>query len=89
MKIKQLHYDEIKSRIDKLLTENPNLISQYQSGDIPRADKVNSLQVRFNFDMYHAVGGSKFSCDHLYDYLNDTHIATALNKICPKVVKKY
>ena len=104
MKINERDFNELKSCIilkmseleailrdhKKPSPEKPfgNLIDHYEKGRFPRADKVKDLQVRFCFDMYSSSVNNGFK-KHLYTYLNDDHILTALKKICPVVIRKY
>lgn len=91
MKMKKEHFDYISQKINALLDEKGRdvVISAYESGNFPRSEKVRSLQTRFNIDLFYAAGLSGFACDTLYKYLHDTHIDTALKKICPKIERKY
>ena len=93
MKMKQEHYNILKSSIEDVLKNmGPALLQEYETGKFPRADKVKDLNVRFRWDLFHFIwskmerSGKKLN---LYDYLNDTHIDTALRRICPKIIKKY
>lgn len=89
MKIRQEHFDVLKKTIDAFLAENPDLVSRYEHGDFYNSDKVQCLQTRFCFDVLYLAKLNRYVCDTLYKYLNDSHILTALKKICPKVEKKY
>lgn len=91
MKIRPEHFNHLKKTIDDYLESQgkDDMIQRYESGNFFRSDKTKDLQTRFNFDMMYAAGLTNFVCDELYKYMNDTHIATALNKICPKVTRKY
>ena len=89
MKIKPEHYDYMKGCIDDYLLNHPNMVNDYETGSFTRSDKVKDLQVRFNFDLHYVAIDGKWVCDVLYKYLNDTHIKTVLNRICPKVTRKY
>ena len=90
MKIKKEHFEFIESKINELLDAHgrDSIISQYESGNFPRSDRVLSLQTRFNLDLFYAAGLSGFACDTLYKYLDDSHIETALKRICPKIEGK-
>jgi len=104
MKITPEHYNKLDSlmkvklgEIDAALRnpkepspENPygNVIDFYETGRIPRADKVKDLQTRFCFDFFAYGTDSEFKSE-LYQYLNDDHIETALRRIMPKVTKRY
>jgi len=89
MKIKQEHFDYMKSVIDDFLKRHPDIPSIYENGDFVRSDKVKNLQTRFCFDVMYMAGLTPWVCSTLYGYLHDDHIHTALKKICPKVEKKY
>ncbi len=86
MKIKKADFEEMKKAIDKVLSNNPNIVTDYSAGRFARADKVKDLQTRFNFDLLRYSG---FKTTALYSYLNDNHIATALRNICPQVPRNY
>jgi hypothetical protein len=89
MKMKVEHFEYLQSEIEKALVKYPNVIHEYETGQFPRSEKVKDLQTRFNNDMKFGAGLNRFICDTLYPYLDDTHINTALNKICPKVERKF
>jgi len=71
------------------LADYPNLANEYETGQLSRPDKTRDLQKRFCFDVFHGAGLTKYCCDNLYSYLDDTHIYTALKSICPKLQKRY
>jgi GH24 family phage-related lysozyme (muramidase) len=85
MKIKPNHYAFMNDAIQKVLTDNPNAVVNYQSGNFPNSDKVKNLQKRFCYDLAYAAGLSRFFCSTLYEYANDDHIYTALRNICPRI----
>lgn len=88
MKIKKEHFDHLKAEIDAVLLKynaDNKLVEEYQRGDYPRAEFTKDVQRRFCFDLIYGAGLNKFVCDSLYPYLNDDHIYTALEAICPKV----
>tara|TARA_R110000824_G_scaffold363060_2_gene551089 strand:- start:47 stop:316 length:270 start_codon:yes stop_codon:yes gene_type:complete len=89
MKMQQDHFDHMKQVIDDYIKDNPDVVNNYETGNFYNSDKVQVLQIRFNYDMLYASGLNKFVCDTLYNYLNDTHITTALKNICPTVQRKY
>ena len=88
MKITTKHFNHIKTEIEKVLVNYPNLVSEYETGNFPRSEKVKDLQKRFCFDLMYGAGLNKFVCSELYSYLNDDHIYTALKKICPTLNKQ-
>ena len=89
MKIKQEHFEEMKTLIyaflDKYGTEKA--VSEYETGKFHNSANTKDLQTRFCFDLYYASCGLLSNC--LYEYLNDANILTALKAICPKVIRKY
>ena len=89
MKMKKEHFDHMRSEIERVLNRYPDLVRGYEQGLFPGADKVHDLQTRFNHDLAFGAGLSKFICDNLYPYLEDSHIKTALNKICPTLERKF
>lgn len=92
MKVKKEHLEHMKTEIDKLLANSGGagfVVSRYESGKFPNSEKVNDLQKRFCFDLMYSAGLTKFICDNIYPYANDSHIFTALKAICPKVNRKY
>ena len=88
MKMLPEHFDHMTTEINAILfryNQDNKLVKEYQSGDYPRAEFTKDLQKRFCFDLMYGAGLSKFASDHLYNYLNDEHIYTALKTICPKI----
>lgn len=76
MKITDEHYDylyaAIKQLDSKLATHKEYLIKEGKCKDIDK---------RLRWDALYASVSSKWICDHLYTYLNDVHIDTALRHI--------
>ena len=89
MKIQKEHFDYLQSKIDAVLAKYPNVAHEYEQGQFPRSDRVKDLQERFNFDLFYGAGLSKWAADNLYTYMDDSHLSTALKRICPKVERKY
>ena len=85
MKIKLIHYNYIKERVDELLASDPNIVRWYESGEFLSASKVKDVQRRFCFDVMRAAVGSRWVCDEIYPYANDDHLYTALRRICPQL----
>tara|TARA_R100000479_G_C6202554_1_gene135242 strand:+ start:228 stop:509 length:282 start_codon:yes stop_codon:yes gene_type:complete len=93
MKFNQEHLTILKSGIDRVLNNNPNIIELYEIGRFARSEKVKDLQKRFCFDLFHAsrirIGnGIGTQGDIIGDYNND-HLYTALKQVCPKVTKRF
>lgn len=92
MKITKEHYEHLENEIEKYFVANggrDKIVYAYEHGLFVRSENVKDLQTRFNFDVFHFAGLTRYACDELYSYVNDTHIATALKRICPKVTRKY
>lgn len=80
----------MKEKITAWMDEHPTIVSDYETGNFPQAERVKDLQKRFCFDMAWYAELNPFFCK-LYrtEDVNDDHIYTALKRICPKVTKKY
>jgi len=81
MKMLAGHLAELKSLIGPL--DTPELRARYIARDFPRADKTKNVDMRYRWDLLHAMPDSGSVCRKLYMYLNDTHIDTALKAIVP------
>jgi len=73
MKMKLEHYKELEAAVNKVLTDRPNLRKIYIH--------ANATFSRFCWDVFWASG---YNLKTLYDYLNDSHINTAMAKILNK-----
>ena len=89
MKIKAEHLRHLKSQIDPILSKYDRLIEEYETGQFPRAEKVQDLQKRFCFDLLQGAGLSRWVSDNLYPYMNDSHIYTALKAVCPTIERRF
>jgi hypothetical protein len=91
MKITNEHLEYMRAGIDKLLAgkAKAKAVFYYEHGMFERSEDVKDLQKRFCFDLIRSAGLSMFICNELYNYLDDSHIYTALKRICPKVTRKY
>ena len=90
MKIKPEHFEYLKSELTKVLDQyGQPLIDEYENGQFHNADKTKDLQKRFCADVLFGAGLSKWICDNLYSYLDDSHIYTATKSICPTLTRKY
>lgn len=77
MKIKTEHYEHLKSAIATL---DHGDIASHKKG-VFASKKFKDFQKRMRWDCLHAVVPSKWVCDNLYPYMDDTHIDTALRSI--------
>lgn len=76
MKIKPEHYARMKYEIAKIAGHLPEHRENLKSD--PR---VKDLEMRLRWDASRAAGLTRFICDEVYLYANDTHVDTALRKI--------
>jgi len=81
MLIKTHDYEYIKSEINKVVIKYGinDIIGYYQklkNGEI----KCNEPNVRLMYDLQRKADLSRFVCDVIYVYANDTHYKTALLK---------
>lgn len=92
MKMKQEHFNEIKRLIEEYIESEGGteaMVKRYETGDFERPLAVNDLQARFCWDMFYKAVTRGISVQGLYTYLDDSHILTALKRICPKVTRRY
>ena len=73
MKMQPAHFDHIADKINAL--DTPALRATYRDAGL-------SLK-RYQWDITYRVGLTAYMCETLYQYLDDTHIQTALNRIIP------
>lgn len=71
MKMKPEHYNHMKQSIQTFISDHSDDCAKHKAAHTP---------VRFAWDVCHASGMTPFICSTLYEYLNDTHIQTALLK---------
>lgn len=77
VKVTEQHVAALKELIEPVDTDDVR--EKYRKGEFPRADAVEDLDVRYRWDLFHAVKGySAFGDDHGY---NSDHIDTALRSI--------
>ena len=87
MKIKPEHYAVLKAAIEPLDKEEHR--RAYRAGDFPRSASTKDVNMRYRWDLLYAsklkIGDSVGMRGDLplYDYMDDTHIDTALRSIVP------
>ncbi len=88
MKITPADLHEIQALIKPL--DTPEIRAKYLAGDFPRANLVKDLNKRFRWDLLWSVDRAALSLwtARVYDYLNDSHIDTALRSIVPALTTK-
>lgn len=78
MKMKQQHYEYIKSKMADCIGKN------HYTGIVNNAksdSRVKDLNTRIAWDCLHTCNISAWICDNLYSYLDDNHINTAVKRI--------
>jgi len=93
MKIKKEHYAMLKAgmieALNKLKNKNINsireLIEYYQKNNIGRIHKDRACYDLLRGSIIDGLSSTRFICDVLYTYLDDTHLRTALNKIMQEI----
>jgi hypothetical protein len=70
-------FNLLKSRIEKCIETHPDAHQQYKKNDIP--------YTQFIWDIFWvSTKDHSYIQKHLYKYLNDNHIETALKRIMPE-----
>jgi hypothetical protein len=72
MKIKDKDFEQLRDAMIPILTNNPEVWKEYKQKGLSKH--------RFCWDVFWATKPG--SINHLYSYLNDANITTALMKIC-------
>jgi len=88
MKIKNEHYNHMKSEIEKLFQNNLSNIDNHRSV-LETDNRVKDIKKRMRWDLLNATNLTTFVCRELYQYLDDTHIDTALRNIMKELNAKY
>ena len=83
MKITKEHYEKLKLLFTKHLKKHPNMAESYHSRptSIKSTSKATDPNERLRWDLFWLTT-DPWTITHLYEYLNDNHIDTALRKIC-------
>ena len=77
MKMTEEHYKYFKNEISKL--NRQQCLALFDT--LKSNPKVKNIQTAFSFNLMYAANLGNFVCKTLYQYLNDTHIETALKRI--------
>ena len=77
MKMLPHHFQTLKAAIEPL--DTPQRRQIYKESRYPRAELTKDVNKRYRWDLLHAAKLGSLS--HLYEYLNDTHIDTALRNL--------
>lgn len=76
MKMTQQHYDHLLEALRPLSDSYSATLANAQ-----RDNRTKDPLKRARWDLTYKAGLSKWICDNLYPYLNDSHIDTALCRI--------
>jgi hypothetical protein len=94
MKIKPEHLNELKSMIwsfgDQYVSKHgSDALREYYTNVIGKDPRVKDVNKRLMWDLVKGAGATKYLCDVLYQYLDDTHIDTALRALTPETIARY
>ena len=73
MKMTKEHFEHVKESMEAVMIAYPKAYDQYKMAGLSN--------MRYRWDVFRAADLLPFTCSHLYKYLNDNHIDTALRKI--------
>lgn len=83
MKVTTDHLDRLRAGIAPLDTGEARDV--YRTGDFPRADRVNDLNMRYRWDLLWAAAAADRSIYDVLSEYKDTHIDTALRAVVPSL----
>ena len=83
MKMKPEHYAHMIEQM-RMNAEAIPAHREYLKSD----ERVKDLEKRLRWDVMYASGLTAYICDELYDYLDDSHIDTALRAIMIELKKE-
>lgn len=93
MKLKTEHTEQLKAAILEYIGKSGGIaamVEKYETGNFPRADKVNDLTTRFCWDMAtEAEAVTPALLVEIYFYAGDKHVTTALKSFLPTLTKRY
>ena len=78
MKMTTTHYNDLKSRIALVWTTEKH---DAQRLFISNEGKSKDVDKRLRWDWSYRAQVSRWVCDNLYSYLDDSHVDTALKQI--------
>ena len=82
MKMTAEHYKFIKEQLQQIpVSDIHEHLKALQQARKDKAQRIKDMDMRIRWDSFYARQLSAFACSHLYSYLNDTHIDTALKQI--------
>lgn len=93
MKVKENHFNVIKRHVEDFMKDQglQYWVDLYEKGNFHRPDKVEDLQVRFNMDMFYAAYPViLIDNPEIFESGYTTkNLTAAMNKILPKVTRRY
>jgi hypothetical protein len=75
MKIRQEHYNRLLAVLS--LNYTHDYVAAYRE-ELKKDARVKDLEMRLRWDLLHKALGSRWICDQIYPYADDTHLDTAL-----------
>lgn len=81
LKITSDHYAALRSFLAPLASRIPA-----HREAVRASGKFQDLETRVRWDWFYAAVPSKWVCDELYPYLNDTHIESALRNLASELL---
>ncbi len=85
MKIKKEDYEYIKKHMsDCIKALRPVDVAQYAK-QLRKDKRVQDIKARIAWDLFNCAVPIIFVTNHLYTYVDDSHIHTAIIKICKEI----
>jgi len=86
MKMTAEHYKFIKEQMQQIpVSDIAEHLKALQQARKDKAQRIKDMDMRIRWDGFYARRLSAFACSHLYSYLTDTHIDTALKQIAKEL----
>jgi hypothetical protein len=80
MKIIPDHYAHMKSAIEPLAGQ-----IEERRAAIVEEGRAKDVEMRLRWDLMYAAGLTRWLCDVIYPYADDTHVDTALRRIISEI----
>lgn len=91
MKLKQ-YIESYSALVSEFLRKHPTLIPNYSRGNFIRAEKVKDLQMRFRWDVFHALNsqsGYTLATSFTSNGETSDHVDTLLRKCTPEIPQMF
>jgi len=86
MKMKSEHYKFIKEQLSVIPVDDLNKhFKSLEEAQKNKSQRIKDIDMRFRWDCLHSRKLSLFISSHLYPYLDDGHIDTALRQIAKEL----